>query len=75
MEFYLVDDLECDFTVFHPYRTLMALCSKDPVSDDSTHWTSEDGELGVGVVDGARYWGTGEGKLILKEDGALQWAW
>ncbi|KAF8627315.1 hypothetical protein AX15_004435 [Amanita polypyramis BW_CC] len=30
MEFYLVDDLECDLTVFHPYRTLMALCKSDP---------------------------------------------
>ncbi|EIN04317.1 cyclin-like protein [Punctularia strigosozonata HHB-11173 SS5] len=70
MEFYLVDDLECDLTVFHPYRTLMALCSKDPVNP-----ASEDGELGVGIVEGSRYWGTGEGKLILREDGALQMAW
>jgi len=28
MEFYLVDDLECDLTVFHPYRSLLALCKK-----------------------------------------------
>ncbi|EDR04949.1 uncharacterized protein LACBIDRAFT_168583, partial [Laccaria bicolor S238N-H82] len=25
MEFYLVDDLECDLIVFHPYRTLLTL--------------------------------------------------
>lgn len=25
MEFYLVDELECDLTVFHPYRTLLTL--------------------------------------------------
>ena len=29
MEFYLVDDLDCDLTVFHPYRTLLALCRKE----------------------------------------------
>ena len=28
MEFYLVDDLECDLVVFHPYRTLLALCKE-----------------------------------------------
>ncbi|KAK7459632.1 RNA polymerase II holoenzyme cyclin-like subunit [Stygiomarasmius scandens] len=28
MEFYLVDDLECDLTIFHPYRSLLALCKK-----------------------------------------------
>ncbi|PCH41674.1 cyclin-like protein [Wolfiporia cocos MD-104 SS10] len=67
MEFYLVDDLECDLTVFHPYRTLMALCGKDGSA-------AEAGELGAGVDDGPRYWGTGEGKLELQE-GALQMAW
>jgi cyclin C len=28
MEFYLVDELECNLTVFHPYRSLLALCGK-----------------------------------------------
>lgn len=69
MEFYLVDDLECDLTVFHPYRTLMALCGKE----NSTS-SAEAGELGVGIDDGPRYWGTGEGKLELQE-GPLQMAW
>ena len=71
MEFYLVDDLECDLIVFHPYRTLMTLCGKEslPMSADT-----EIGELGVGIQEGARYWGTGEGKLELQE-GALQTAW
>ena len=71
MEFYLVADLECDLTVFHPYRTLMTLCWKegsDGISD------AEAGELGTGIDDGPRYWGTGEGKLELQE-GALQMAW
>ncbi|KIY69116.1 C/H/G cyclin [Cylindrobasidium torrendii FP15055 ss-10] len=29
MEFYLVDDLEGDLVVYHPYRTLLALCQKE----------------------------------------------
>jgi cyclin-C len=71
MEFYLVDDLECDLTIFHPYRTLMALCGKE---GNSKNAEAEAGEVGVGVDDGPRYWGTGEGKLLLQE-GALQMAW
>ena len=71
MEFYLVDDLECDLVVFHPYRTLMTLCGKQ---GDSTSPEAEAGELGVGIQDGPQYWGTGEGKLELQE-GALQTAW
>ncbi|OCH87091.1 cyclin-like protein [Obba rivulosa] len=70
MEFYLVDDLECDLTVFHPYRTLMTLCGKAGGNGGET----EAGELGVGIQDGQRYWGTGEGKLEL-EEGAVQMAW
>lgn len=71
MEFYLVDDLGCDLVVFHPYRTLMALCGKEgqiAVRD------AEAGEMGTGIDDGPRYWGTGEGKLELHE-GAVQLAW
>jgi len=71
MEFYLVDDLECDLTIFHPYRTLMSLCKKEGSSEDGD---TEAGELGVGVDGGPRYWGTGEGQLELQE-GALQMAW
>lgn len=71
MEFYLVDDLECDLVVFHPYRTLMTLCGKESCSSSTD---SEAGELGVGIQDGDRYWGTGHGKLELQE-GALQTAW
>ncbi|GBE79033.1 cyclin-like protein [Sparassis latifolia] len=71
MEFYLVDDLECDLTVFHPYRTLMTMCVKEGAS---TALETEAGELGAGAVDGSRYWGTGEGRLELQE-GALQMAW
>jgi len=71
MEFYLVDDLECDLVIFHPYRTLMALCGKET---NLGSVDTEAGEIGVGVHDGGRYWGTGEGKLELQE-GALQTAW
>ncbi|KAE9393119.1 hypothetical protein BT96DRAFT_999743 [Gymnopus androsaceus JB14] len=67
MEFYLVDDLECDLVVFHPYRTLLALCRKDAEVE------AEAGELGTGIgaEDGPRYWGSGRGRLELSE-GALQ---
>lgn len=71
MEFYLVDDLECDLTIFHPYRTLMTLCRKEGASDDMD---AEAGEVGVGIESGPRYWGTGDGQLELQE-GALQMAW
>lgn len=73
MEFYLMDDLGCDLTVFHPYRTLMTLCCREgaPVVLGAD---AEAGELGAGVDDGPRYWGTGEGRLELHE-GALQMAW
>jgi len=35
---------------------------------------SEAGEVGVGIDNGPRYWGTGEGRLEL-EEGPLQTAW
>jgi cyclin C len=75
MEFYLVDDLECDLVVFHPYRTLLALCKREANAPDE----NEEGEaldLGAGLdaSDGPRYWGTGEGQLELPP-GGLQVAW
>ena len=69
MEFYLVDDLECDLTVFHPYRTLLALCGLE-----SGTLVGEAGEVGAGIEEGERYWGTGECKIELDE-GGLQMAW
>jgi cyclin C len=75
MEFYLVDDLECDLIVFHPYRTLLTLCRKETVAGVNIDTSEpEAGELGTGLDDGPRYWGTGEGQLELQE-GALQLAW
>ena len=71
MEFYLVDELECDLTVFHPYRTLVTLCGKEGgVSIPE----AEAGEADADDADGPRFWGTGEGKLELTE-GGLQMAW
>ena len=64
MEFYLVDDLECDLIVFHPYRTLMAVV-RDSSGTSTGPADAEAGELGVGIEDGPRYWGTGEGKLLI----------
>lgn len=75
MEFYLVDDLECDLVVFHPYRTLLSLCKKEANSDASSK--SEEGEAedpGIGIEEGHRYWGTGNGQLELTP-AALQTAW
>jgi cyclin-C len=76
MEFYLVDELECDLTVFHPYRTLVTLCKDGGTSPATQDTETEAGELGVGIgeEEGPRYWGTGEGRLELKE-GGLQTAW
>ncbi|EIW81820.1 cyclin-like protein [Coniophora puteana RWD-64-598 SS2] len=75
MEFYLVGDLECDLTVFHPYRTLAALCRKAPPEAVGTE-AGELGELGVGIVDGPRFWGAGPGDWQLElGEGALQLAW
>ncbi|KAG6910169.1 hypothetical protein DXG01_012618 [Tephrocybe rancida] len=78
MEFYLVDDLECDLVVFHPYRTLLTLCKKE-TPDSASLFGSEEGEAdelgaGLGTEEGPRYWGTGEGRLELTES-ALQSAW
>ncbi|KAI8984896.1 cyclin-like protein [Trametes punicea] len=66
MEFYLVDELECDLTVFHPYRILMNLVGKGACA-------ATDAETGE-AEDGPRYWGTGEGKLELSGP-AVQTAW
>jgi cyclin C len=65
-----VSDLECDLIVFHPYRTLLTLCGRE----GAHALISEAGEVGVGVDNGPRYWGTGEGRLEL-EEGPLQTAW
>ena len=78
MEFYLVDELECDLTVFHPYRSLLALCGKETeeAGTGGSAQTGQDGaqDLGVGVISGERFWGTGVGKLLL-DDRTLQLAW
>ena len=47
VEFYLVDDLECDLTIFYPYRTLLALCRKEATEDEQVE--VETGELSVGI--------------------------
>ena len=75
MEFYLVDDLECDLVVFHPYRTLLALCKREVnTSPDSEEGEALDLGAGLDTSDGPRYWGTGEGQLELPP-GGLQVSW
>ncbi|KAI0676645.1 cyclin-like protein [Trametes maxima] len=66
MEFYLVDELECDLTVFHPYRTLSALVFQLPNS--SVKSGVEAGE----AVETARP--ADDGRLEL-DDTAFQTAW
>ena len=57
MDNYLVNDLEYDLIVFHPYHTLLASCRKDSEADAE----AEAGDLGtrIGAEDGPRYWGSG----------------
>ncbi|KAG8931243.1 RNA polymerase II holoenzyme cyclin-like subunit [Tulasnella sp. 419] len=69
MEFYLLEDLEFHLVVFHPYRSLAALCGRLGVLDT----VAEAGEVGA-EPDEERFWGTGEGKLNL-DDGCVQMAW
>ena len=59
MEFYLLEDLEFNLTVFHPYQDLANLCTTQD-ADDSSDSSST-----------AR---TARGKLVL-EEGAMQTAW
>ncbi|GLB45934.1 putative cyclin family protein [Lyophyllum shimeji] len=62
MEFYLVDDLECDWK----YPTLRR-CLAQRREKQTRRVSAQCGR-------GPRYWGTGEGQLELSE-GALQTAW
>ncbi|KDN40827.1 hypothetical protein RSAG8_07845, partial [Rhizoctonia solani AG-8 WAC10335] len=77
MEFYLLEDLDFDLIVFHPYRSLLALLPRYETVQES-----EAGEVSIGsgstasfYNDGERYWGTGEGRMEGIEDGAIQMAW
>ncbi|KAF8607701.1 C/H/G cyclin, partial [Ceratobasidium sp. AG-I] len=73
MEFYLLEDLDFDLIVFHPYRSLHALFARYEAVQES-----EAGEVGSTASfynDGERYWGTGEGRMEDLEDGAVQMAW
>ncbi|KAJ7740053.1 hypothetical protein DFH07DRAFT_965541 [Mycena maculata] len=60
---HLVDDLDCDLTVFHSYRTLLVLWRVARAAPEE-----EAGETGVELAadDGPRHWGTNDG---------LQMAW
>ncbi|KAK2460057.1 hypothetical protein APHAL10511_007934 [Amanita phalloides] len=77
MEFYLVDDLECDLTVFQPYRTLAALCKPDPSSSSGGGSSGPDPETEEGEAvedDSLGVGGAGTGQLELPE-GGFQHAW
>lgn len=59
MEFYLLEDLEFNLTVFHPYQDLANLCTTQDADDSS---------------DSSSTPRTARGKLVL-EEGAMQTAW
>ena len=75
MEFYLVDDLECDLVVYHPYRTLLSLVRdmNQKVPADSMV-EKEAGEVGRGVEVDRKFWGSGEGRLVM-HTGGIQFVW
>ena len=54
MEFYLVTGLESHLIVFHPYRTLTALCRKESAGQSM----AEAGDVGAEVDDEPHYRGT-----------------
>ncbi|KAI0643581.1 cyclin-like protein [Trametes meyenii] len=66
MEFYLVDELECDLTIFHPYRTLSALVFQRPKN------TAKSGVEAGEAIETAR--SVDDGRLEL-DDTAFQMAW
>ncbi|KAF8337594.1 cyclin-like protein [Cantharellus anzutake] len=68
MEFYLLEDLDFQLTVYHPYQDLADLCGNTGHIE-----LKEEGEEGY-VPEEERFWGTGEGKLVL-EEGAIQTSW
>lgn len=63
MEFYLLEELEFNLVVYHPYRDLADICGKAGSDEDESDIPKEE-----------RSWGTGQGKLIM-EEGAIQTAW
>jgi len=68
MEFYLLEDLNFHLAVYHPYHDLADLCGSTGHIE-----LKEEGEEGY-VPEEERFWGTGDGKLVL-EEGAIQTAW
>ncbi len=49
MEFYLLSDLDFHLVVYHPYRTLSAVCGRDPI-DPGTFEDEESDEGGAKMV-------------------------
>lgn len=78
MEFYLLEDLEFDLIVFHPYRTLAAVCGREPVDagefPDAIAGFTDDATSAAEKVD--RLFGKGSGQPGTDvEDSILQMAW
>ncbi|CAA7263927.1 unnamed protein product [Cyclocybe aegerita] len=70
MEFYLIDDLEGDLIIFHPYRTLLSLCKKETPN----HTLSSSAEQGRVHKMETKDKDSGDGRLELTP-AALQTAW
>lgn len=69
MEFYLVDDLECDLIVFHPYRTLVAFVNEQRSSEQS-NLEKKAREMGMGIL--PRYHNCARDDIVLRPLRALQ---
>lgn len=63
MEFYLLEELEFDLVVFHPYRSLVSICGRSPgsSSDPSSKSASSSLTINAGANGGADGAGTGTG--------------
>jgi cyclin C len=49
MEFFLLNELEFDLVVYHPYTTLLSVCGREPLDDG--YWSDDDPDNDDGDVD------------------------
>jgi cyclin C len=73
MEFYLLEDLDFHLVVFHPYRSLVAICGREP-ADSGIFLPVETGESELDRIKKMNGRGSGEGVMEI-EEGVLQVAW
>jgi cyclin C len=73
MEFYLLEDLDFHLIVFHPYRSLVAICGREP-ADSGIFLPVETTDDSVERIKRVNGRGSGEGVMEI-EEGVLQVAW